>query len=73
MAKIGNETNLVLKLAKERVKNSPRLEEEIRFRTHPGNHPEKFKLSEAITCGYNLGIKVYKETLDRIVAEIQGN
>lgn len=73
MAKIGNETNLVLKLAKERVKNSSRLADEIHFRNNPGNHPEMIKLSEAITLGYNLGVRVYKETLDYIVAEIQGN
>ena len=72
MAKIGNETRLVLKLAKERVQNSKRFLEELNFRELPGNYPERFTWQSALEVGYRTGINEYQKELDGIVLELEG-
>lgn len=64
MAKIGNETKLVLKLAAERAKKVP-----------PSNMPRSFLndegLKEAWELGTRDGIILVKSTLDTIVFELE--
>lgn len=71
MAKIGNETRLILKLANERIKASGRLQEELEFRGLPGNYPEQFTWQSALEVGYRTAIKEYRDILSFIVDELE--
>jgi hypothetical protein len=72
MARIGNETKLILKLAKEQVDNDKRsLELEIEFRARPGNHPENLTWQEAMLIGYRVGISKYNNTLNNIAHDLE--
>lgn len=62
MAKIGNESRLILKLAQERIKSSPRLNIKLR-----SCHEDKSCLEK----GYNIGVSAYQDILYEIVAEIE--
>lgn len=71
MARIGNESRLILKLAEEKAKASKRLQEELRHRSLPGNYPEKYTWQQALETGYRLGISVYQETLRQIASSLE--
>ena len=72
MAKIGNETRLIIKLAKERMSAAPKLAEEIDFLGSPGNHPENLSWSEAVKAGYYVGRTAYEGILEKIVEDLEG-
>ena len=65
MAKIGNETKLVLKLAKERARRSSARGVE------PNGFEEDPKLHEAYTMGFGAGQKDYESNLTLIVIELE--
>ena len=73
MAKIGNEANLILKLAKERMKNKApaRLKEEVDFRVLPGNYPEEHEPEFFLTCGFNLCWHLYETILSDVTRELE--
>ena len=65
MAKLGNETKLVLKLAKERAhRTSPKGLEPLGIEQDP-------KLHEAYMHGWVAGLNRYGGTLDSIVVELE--
>ncbi len=63
MAKIGNETKLVLKLAKERAK--------VNMQALPAGYTGRPDVLEAWTLGARAGISTYMTTLDLIIIELQ--
>jgi hypothetical protein len=71
MAKIGNETKLILNLAEERVKNSKKLAEETECRGRPGNYPENLDWKTAFAIGYRIGVQEYKNTLLLVVRSLE--
>ena len=71
MAKIGNETNLILKLARERMKHAPRLKEEVDFRMQPGNYPERYGLPESMRAGYTLAVREYEKVFAEIISSLE--
>ena len=71
MARIGNESRLILKLAEEQVKNDKRLNSEIEFRGRSGKYPEKLTWNEGLNMGFRLGLSVYQETLRQIASSLE--
>ncbi len=65
MARIGNETKLVLKLAKERA--------EVNARLMPQPYREDEKLREAWFSGCTSGLEIYSTNLDGIISELEGS
>lgn len=68
MARIGNETNLVLKLAKEKMKASKALQRQLEFGARQNSI---LTWPEAMKLGFYLGVDEYNRTIDRIIAEIE--
>lgn len=71
MARIGNETRLILKLARAKVAASKSFEQELDFRGRPGNYPEKFTWQEALAVGYRLGVNEYQHQLNEVVLSLE--
>jgi len=71
MAKIGNETRLILKLAKEKMSAAPKLADEIDLLGMPGNHPENLTWQEAVKAGYYVGRAAYEEELNWIIRDLE--
>jgi len=69
MARIGNETKLILRLAKEQMSQNPKLAEEINFRSR--GDVASLKWEEILKIGYNTGKHAYEFTLDNIVTGLE--
>lgn len=65
MAKINNETKLVLRLAEARI--------ETDMRMMPNSYRDEEKLEEAWVSGYTSGQEQYSRNLKIIVLELQEN
>ena len=66
MARIGNETKLVLKLAAEKASRQPSLRG-----VEPHGFEEDPKLHEAYVMGFRAGQADYKSTIQLIVTELE--
>lgn len=63
MARISNETKLILKLAKARKSRTPFNE--------PHSYKDDQKLHEAYAMGFSEGQGIYEQSLESIVAELE--
>lgn len=66
MARIGNETKLVLKLAAEKARRQPALQG-----VEPHGFPDDPRLHEAYVMGFRAGQADYESTLKYIVVELE--